>query len=435
MHALRAVPLFLLACLTAVTPPAAAQTDDTRLLRYPDIHKDQVVFVYAGDLYIASTNGGAATRLTSHEGTELYPKFSPDGTQVAFSAQYNGTRQVYVMPAEGGTPRQLTSGDFNHDGTLSFTPDGSEILFSANRNADWEMQSREADIFAVTVGSGAMRQVTSAPGVESHPQVSPDGKSIAFLKTSNAREPFVPTDVFFMSADGSGSRNLTEGLDRRAGDPQWLSNGEIAYTFQNRGENHIGVVDRAGNRRVAVEGIGGTTVGRPYVSGSFDAGAGGALVYTKGSATRPADLYASARRRKTRLTELNEDLLAHRDLGELREFTYASSLDGLEIQGWMITPPGYAEGQRYPLIIEIHGGPHLAYGPHFSAELQRMAAAGYVVVYDNHRGSIGYGSEFANLLKYKYSSPDDFADHMSAVDWAIANGFADESNLFIADTF
>ncbi|MEM6827914.1 MAG: S9 family peptidase [Pseudomonadota bacterium] len=339
---------------------------------------------------------------------------------------------IFVIPAEGGTPRQLTSGDFNHDGTLSFTPDGSEILFSANRNADWEMQSREADIFAVNVGSGALRQVTSEPGVESNPQVSPDGKSIAFLKTSNAREPFVPTDVFFMSADGSGSRNLTEGLDRRAGDPQWLSNGEIAYTFQNRGENHIGVVDRAGNRRVAVEGIGGTTVGRPYVSGSFDAGAGGALVYTKGSATRPADLYASARRRKTRLTELNEDLLAHRDLGELREFTYASSLDGLEIQGWMITPPGYAEGQRYPLIIEIHGGPHLAYGPHFSAELQRMAAAGYVVVYDNHRGSIGYGSEFANLLKYKYSSPDDFADHMSAVDWAIANGFADESNLFIA---
>ena len=128
MHALRAVPLFLLACLTAVTPPAAAQTDDTRLLRYPDIHKDQVVFVYAGDLYIASTNGGAATRLTSHEGTELYPKFSPDGTQVAFSAQYNGTRQVYVMPAEGGTPRQLTW--YNDVGPLP--PRGS----NANRVLD-----------------------------------------------------------------------------------------------------------------------------------------------------------------------------------------------------------------------------------------------------------------------------------------------------------
>ncbi|MEO0690698.1 MAG: S9 family peptidase, partial [Pseudomonadota bacterium] len=275
---------------------------------------------------------------------------------------------IFVIPAEGGTPRQLTSGDFNHDGTLSFTPDGSEILLSANRNADWEMQSREADIFAVNVKSGALRQVTSEPGVESNPQVSPDGKSVAFLKTSNAREPFVPTNVFVMAVDGSNPRNLTQGLDRRAGDAQWLSNSEIAYTFQNRGENHIGVVNRSGDRRTAVEGIGGTTVGRPYVSGSFDAGAGGALVFTKGSATRPADLFAAARRGETRLTELNEDVLSHRDLGDLREFTYASSLDGLEIQGWMITPPGYEEGKKYPLIIEIHGGPHLAYGPHFSAE-------------------------------------------------------------------
>ena len=227
-------------------------------------------------------------------------------------------------------------------------------------------------------------------------------------------------------------RNLTDGLDRRAGDPQWLSNREIAYTFQNRGENNIGVVSTSGNRRVAARGIGGTTIGRPYVSGTYDAGEGGALVYTKGSATRPADLFSYQSGRTQQLTQLNEDLLAHRDLGEVRSFTYNSSLDGLEIDGWMITPPGYQEGETYPLIIEIHGGPHLAYGPHFSAELQRMAAAGYVVIYDNHRGSIGYGSEFANLLKYKYSSPDDFADHMSAVDWAVANGFADEDNLFIA---
>lgn len=339
---------------------------------------------------------------------------------------------VFVMPAQGGTARQLTSGDFNHGGVLSFTPDGSEILFSANRNADWELQSREADIFAVSVETGALRQLTSQPGVESNPAVSPDGKRVAFLKTANTRIPFLATNVHVMNRDGSGQRNLTEGLDRRAGDAQWLSNSEVAYTFQNRGENFVGVATTSGSRRTAVDGIGGTSVGRPYVSGTYAAGTGGVLVYTKGSATRPADLYAMKGGREVRLTALNEDLLAHRDLGELRSFSYASSLDGLEVQGWMITPPGYVEGRRYPLIIEIHGGPHLAYGPHFSAELQRMAAAGYVVIYDNHRGSTGYGSEFANLLQYKYSSPDDFADHMSAVDWAIDNGFADKNNLFIA---
>lgn len=339
---------------------------------------------------------------------------------------------IFALPADGGTARQLTTGDFDHSGTLSFTPDGKHILFSANRNDGWELQSREADVFSVDVASGELSQLTDAPGTETSPQVSPDGRFVAYLGTGNAREPFLPTDVFLMDRSGGAARNLTDGLDRSAGDIQWLSTREIAYTFENRGENNIGVVTTSGVRRIAIEGIGGTSIGRPYVSGVFDAGAGGALVYTKGSAHRPADLFSRQSGRTRQLTELNEDLLAHRDLGELRSFTYNSSLDGLEVQGWMITPPGYQEGETYPLIIEIHGGPHLAYGPHFSAELQRMAAAGYVVIYDNHRGSTGYGSQFANLLKYKYSSPDDFADHMSAVDWAIDNGFADEANLFIA---
>ncbi|MEE4153491.1 MAG: S9 family peptidase [Erythrobacter sp.] len=339
---------------------------------------------------------------------------------------------VFVISAEGGTARQLTSDDFDHGGALSFTPDGTEILFSANRNPGWELQSREADIFAVSTADGTLRQVTSTPGVETSPRVSPDGARIAFLAYGNAQEPVLPIDLHVMRRDGNDIRNLTQGLDREAGDPQWLGNDEIAFTFEERGENHIGVVSLAGRRRTAVEGIGGTSIGRPYVSGSYDAATNGALVYTKGSAQRPADLFATTSGRERQLTQLNEDLLAYRDLGEVRSFTTTSALDGLEIQGWMILPPDYEEGKRYPLILEIHGGPHLAYGPHFSAELQRMAAAGYVVVYDNHRGSTGYGTDFANLLKYKYSSPDDFSDHMAAVDWTIANGFADENNLFIA---
>lgn len=339
---------------------------------------------------------------------------------------------IFVIPADGGTARQLTSGDFNHGGSLSYSPDSEHIFFSANRNEGWELESREADIFAVSVEDGDLTQLTSRPGVETNPRVSPDGSTIAYVGFTNAREPFVPTDVFAMDREGRNVANLTQGLDREVGDPQWFSNDEIAFTYQHRGENRIGAVDLSGNRRVLVENFGGTTVGRPYVSGSYDANPDGALVYTKGSAYRPGDLYRLKRGRDQRLTQLNEDLLAHRDLGQVQSFTYNSSLDGLEIQGWMITPPGYEEGTTYPLIIEIHGGPHLAYGPHFSAELQRMAAAGYVVIYDNHRGSIGYGSEFANLLKYKYSSPDDFADHMSAVDWAIEGGFADPDNLFIA---
>ena len=338
---------------------------------------------------------------------------------------------IFTIPADGGTERQLTAGDFHHNGPLSFAPDGREIFFSANRNEEWELQTREADIFSINVTSSELTQLTDEAGVEANPRVSPNGRHIAYLRTDRKQQPFIATTVFVMDRNGGNARNLTESLDRRAGNLQWFSGNEIAFTYQNRGENMIGVVGVNGKRRVAAQGIGGTTIGRPYVSGAYDAN-NGAVVYTKGNAYRPGDIYSTKNGRTRRLTRLNEDLLAHRDLGELRTFTYESSLDGLEVQGWMITPPGYEDGKAYPMIIEIHGGPHLAYGPHFSAELQRMAAAGYVVIYDNHRGSIGYGSEFANLLKFKYSSPDDFADHMSAVDWAIENGFADEDNLFIA---
>ena len=340
--------------------------------------------------------------------------------------------QIFSIPAEGGTARQLTSGDFHHRGPLSFTPDGAEILFSANRQPDWEMQTREADIYSVDVESLSLSQLTNEPGLEVSPRVSPNGRQVAYLRTGNDAEPFLPTHVVVMDRDGANAQNLTEALDRRTGNLQWLSDREIAFTYQNRGENMIGVVRTDGRLRTPVEGIGGTTIGRPYVSGTYDAGAGRTLVYTKGSAQQPADLYALKNGRTTRLTALNEDLLAYRNMAEVSRFTYQSSLDGLEVDGWVMTPPGYEAGKTHPLIIEIHGGPHLAYGPHFSAELQLMAAAGYVVIYDNHRGSIGYGSAFANLLKYKYSSPDDFADHMSAVDWAIAEGYADPENLFIA---
>ena len=137
MLVLRAVLIIL---ILAITQDGFA--DETRLLRFPDIHETRVVFVYAGDLYVASTSGGTAVRLTSHEGMEQFPKFSPDGSEVAYSAEYNGTRQVYVIPSTGGTPRQLTW--YNDVGpmpprggsdyrVLDWTRDGKNVLVRANR--------------------------------------------------------------------------------------------------------------------------------------------------------------------------------------------------------------------------------------------------------------------------------------------------------------
>ena len=133
-----------------------------------------------------------------------------------------------------------------------------------------------------------------------------------------------------------------------------------------------------------------------------------------------------------RITDLNADALGDKTLGAVNEIVYKSSVGGEEIHGWYVTPPDFDPKKKYPLILEIHGGPHLAYGPHFSLEIQRYAAEGYVVFYDNHRGSKSYGERFALLLQHKYPGKDDFADHMSGVDAMIAKGFINEDNLFVA---
>ena len=170
---------------------------------------------------------------------------------------------------------------------------------------------------------------------------------------------------------------------------------------------------------------------RPYLSGSFHAN-NKTIAFTYGQADRPANIAVFNEDKLKILTSLNEDLLGHKTLGEVNEIIYKSSFDEQEIQGWYITPPDFDPSKKYPLILEIHGGPHLAYGPHFSAELQIMAAAGYVVFYNNYRGSLSYGEDFALLLQYKYSSKEDFADHMSGIDSLIDLGFIDDENLFIA---
>jgi len=180
-----------------------------------------------------------------------------------------------------------------------------------------------------------------------------------------------------------------------------------------------------------VDSLGGNSLGRPYLSGSYTVSKKNLVAYTHGTTLRPADVAVSDQKEIRILTSLNEDLLSNRILGTTHEIKYASSFDGAEIQGWYITPPGYDPKKKYPLILEIHGGPHSSYGPQFAAELQRFAAEGYVIFYNNYRGSTGYGEDFALLLKYKYSSEEDFADHMSGVDELIKRGIADPSNLFI----
>jgi len=341
-------------------------------------------------------------------------------------------RHVFIVPADGGSARQLTGGNFNHYGSLTWSPESDRIYFSANRSEDWELVSDEADIYSVTVSSKKIEQITNESGAERSPVISPNGELIAFSKEERRPLAYTPNRISVMSLNGSNIRLLTQDLDGDANNVIWADDSKsLYYTYDERGIRKIGQVSIKGKINKVTDGLGGTTLGRPYLSGSFHAN-NKTIAFTYGQADRPANIAVFNEDKLKILTSLNEDLLGHKTLGEVNEIIYKSSFDEQEIQGWYITPPDFDPSKKYPLILEIHGGPHLAYGPHFSAELQIMAAAGYVVFYNNYRGSLSYGEDFALLLQYKYSSKEDFADHMSGIDSLIDLGFIDDENLFIA---
>ena len=338
---------------------------------------------------------------------------------------------IFVVPALGGTARQLTSGNYHHRGMLSWSAQSDRIFFSANRSDNWEYESTEADIYSISL-TNELVQITQSPGMETSPNVSPDGKHIAYTVRDDKKLAYRNQYLHVMDVDGGNSRNVTANVDNRIRAFQWRDADSLYFQQMLRGETQVDVVTLGGKLETVAQGLGGESLGRPYTSGSFHA-ASGTLAFTKGRHDRPADVFAITQRndQPRQLTHLNEDSLGHKSMANIQEITYSSSIDSEEIQGWYLLPPDFEEGKQYPLILEIHGGPHLAYGPQFSAELQRMAAEGYIVFYDNHRGSTGYGERFALLLQNKYSSEYDFADHMSGVDALIDKGLVDPEQLNI----
>lgn len=338
---------------------------------------------------------------------------------------------IFVIPADGGSPRQITSGDFDHGGPISWTPDGESILFSTNRDEGWELVPGQTNVFSIAVGDGALTQLTARRGSEDAPTMSPDGRYIAYVYDSNEKISYRTRTLHIMNADGSDSRELSEELDHSVSNLQWAGDRQIYFQYDERAVRKVGRSTLGGELTEVVTGLGSTSLGRPYLSGSYTVSENGTVAYTHGTEYRPAEVAVAGRRDFLVLTALNDDLFDNRTLGTVHEIVYHSSHDQQEIQGWYITPPDFDDSRQYPLILEIHGGPFSAYGPYFSAEMQLMAAAGYIVFYDNHRGSTSYGTDFAMLLHENYSSPYDFADHMSGVDAVIELGNVSADNLFV----
>ncbi|WP_113907498.1 S9 family peptidase [Aliidiomarina celeris] len=346
----------------------------------------------------------------------------------------SGYSQIYLVSAQGGSAIQLTEGDFNHGGALSWQHDGKALFFSANRYSDWQSQPLNSEIFKLDLDSRELTQLTDRFGPDANPQVSPNGELIAYVGFDDRRLAHQHNRLYVMNADGSNVRALTADLDQGISQFQWQPNSRgLVVGYVENGAGIIAEQPLRGERRVLANDWGGLSYSRPYSGGQFSLSSSGYVAYTQSSTAHPAELATvrvTRRPSSTTLTALNADLLMKRTVGEVEEFWYRSSVDEKPIQGWIMYPPGFDASQQYPLILEIHGGPHTAYGPYFAMELQLMAAQGYVVLYTNPRGSTSYGEDFANLIHHNYPSHD-YNDLMDGVDAVLARGFINEDELFI----
>ena len=345
-----------------------------------------------------------------------------------------GFHHLFTLTAEGGTPWQVTSGDYHHADRPVWSADGKSLFFAANRQSDWEHQPLDSEIFELTLADGTLRQVTDRRGADHDLALSPDGKQLAWTGFDDVARSYHQSDLYLMSTTGQGRKCLTTEFDRDVTHPHFSHDGQgIFFQYDDQGNTKVGYLTLAtGKIETVIEHIGGTTLDRPSASGSCSLSGTGQVAATVTTPERPADVaVVSGRKGQPRmLTRLNDDLLSHRELGTTEEYWFKSSHDDRKIHGWIVKPPRFDPRQKYPLILEIHGGPFANYGDRFAADMQLFAAAGYVVVYVNCRGSTSYGDKFTGLIDHNYPS-EDYDDLMSGVDAIVAQGYVDPQRLYV----
>jgi len=339
---------------------------------------------------------------------------------VGFNA--DATQHLFIVPADGGTPRQITSGQWSA-GAGQWMPDGKSLVYASGpRVPDAEYEWRESEVYAVDIESGTVKQLTTRKGPDNSPSVSPDGKWIAYTGYDHSTDTWIDAKLYLMRADGSGSKLLLD-IDRSPQNLTWAADGSgIYFTVQSNGYQNLHFVTAAGQHKAITDG--------KYMLSVTDIHPTGLAVGTLSDAQKPGDIVSFNIKTPAaikELTDVNADVLVGKKVGAVEEIWY-TSLDNMKIQGWIVKPPDFDPAKKYPLMLSIHGGPHSMYNGAFNFGYQEHAANGYVVLYTNPRGSTGYGSKFGNAIKNAYPSKD-FDDLMKGVDEVIAKGYVDADNL------
>lgn len=336
-----------------------------------------------------------------------------------------GYRQLFIVPAEGGTERQITFGEYDDvSNSIAWSNRSKSIVFSSYQNPNADYVRGHSNLYSVNINTLETNELTSRDGTESSPRVSPDGSKIAFIGSTWSKNFYNDRKIYIMNFDGSNLKCLTTSLDQTPGKPIWSSNGQgIYFNVREYGQSNVYYADLKGKVKKITSGN--------HVLNMTD------LVGTKAVATwtnpsNPSDIISFSIGKSInfkRLTEVNNDLFHNVEFGEIEEITYASK-DGMKVQGWIVKPPQFDSNKKYPLVLRIHGGPHSMYHVGFNYNFQLHAAQDQVVLYTNPRGSTGYGYEFANAIQNDYPG-NDFDDLMAGVDEVISRGYIDENKMYV----
>ena len=344
-------------------------------------------------------------------------RYKRDG-QLAFQPHYlsREKRQLMVVDAGGGAPRQLTRLSFDA-GEPVWSEDGRVVFFTGDERQDDELEvDNTGDIWAVDIRGGTVRRLTSNPGSESAPAVSPDGRGLAFLSTP---ERGSQTDLLVAEIGSDGHFrgqpvNLTADWDLRPGAPRWSADGTgISFSAGIGGDSHL-------FRAAPGIPVSQVTRGSRRLSSFAFSSAGDVMAFTATDATTPAELYVGPADGTTeqKVTGFNDAWLSGVTLMPAEELTWTVE-DGTDVQGWVVKPVGFREGGSYPMVLKVHGGPHSAYGNTFFPTFHVLSAAGFFVLYTNPRGSSGYGHDFQYATQGEWGIVDR-EDYLAGVEAALA---------------
>jgi len=335
-----------------------------------------------------------------------------------------GYTHVFLVDATtGGTPRQITTGNYNHNGP-HFSADGKTIFVSGLRKPEAEYLRNDSEVYAIDVATGDIKTLTDRKGPDMAPNPSPNGRYLAYIGYDDQKFTNHVASLYIMDSQGGGKRTWVGKLPSSPQNVIWAEDSSgVYYAMEEKGTNNLYFAPIDHPVKKVTEGV--------HVLAGVTLSKNGQAAAVRSSYQEPGSLVTFDIRnpKPKKIVDVNEDIIAGRKLAEVEEM-WVTSKDGLKVQGWLMKPAQFEAGKKYPLLLFIHGGPWSMYNVGFNWAWQNFAANGYAVLYMNPRGSTGYGQDFVNGIQYSYPGKD-YDDLMAGVDGALAKGWVDEKNLFV----